>query len=274
MKIAIVGLGLIGGSLAKAIKLYTSHTVMGLDIDPAVLSAAISAGAIDQTGTPESLSTADIVLVALYPRQSIDFITQNRRSFKKGTIVADCSGTKSAICATIPEIAAANDFYFIGGHPMAGKEKGGFESSDALLFQGASFIVVPCGCDNVKVKAFTDFIMLLGFSQTVTTSAQEHDSIIAYTSQLPHVLSTAYVLSPACRKHFGFSAGSFRDVSRVALINEQLWSQLFIENKLPLAQEIDLLIDNLALLKKHILSGEREELKQLLAKGRIIKQEV
>ena len=272
MIIAIVGLGLIGGSLAKAIKLYTPHTVIGLDIDRAVLDAAISAGAIDQIGDPESLKTADMVFVALYPLQTINFIKENCDNFKKGAIVADCAGIKTQICAVIPEISAVKGFTFIGGHPMAGKEKGGFESSDALLFQGASFIVVPCDSTNDKVEAFTDLVSQLGFAQAVFASPEEHDSIIAYTSQLPHVLSTAYVLSPACLRHSGFSAGSFKDVSRVAMINERLWSELFIENKAPLAREIDLLIDNLSLLKERIVFGESEALKSLLAKGREIKR--
>jgi len=274
MNIAIVGLGLIGGSLAKAVKQFTSHLVIGMDIDPQVLAGALAAGAIDLVGSPDDLRHADLVLMALYPALSIDFIRQNADFFKPGALVVDCGGVKRQICAEIPPLAAVKGFTFAGGHPMAGREQGGFAHADPLLFQGASFIIVPCSAPADKLNAFTELILSLGFERTVFTTPEEHDDIIAYTSQLPHVLSVAYMFSPSCRAHRGFSAGSFKDVSRVALINERLWSELFIANHDPLIREIDILIDNLSQIKASIAAGNAGQLSTLLAQGRQIKQEV
>lgn len=157
---------------------------------------------------------------------------------------------------------------------MAGKEKNGFYESSAELFENASYIIVPCEASNTSVDIIKNIALEIGFSKIKFTTPEEHDSMIAFTSQIPHVLACAYVLSPQCKNHDGFSAGSYRDVSRVARINESLWSELFISNKEPLVKELDLLINNLNNIKNLIKNKEIEELQNILKQGRVIKEEL
>ena len=274
MKIAIVGLGIIGGSMAMAIKKYTKHYVIGINRTSSTLEKALEMGAIDEIGSEDSLSQADIIILGLYPALAVNFINRNREKIKKGAIVTDTSGIKSAVCSELEKIADENGFIFIGSHPMAGKETNGFSSADPDLFSGASFIVVPGSAPYSSVKLLCRLAVDIGFGGVRLTTPEEHDRMIAYTSQLPHVLACAYVLSPQCPNHKGFSAGSYRDVSRVAKINAELWSELFIENKKPLVAEIDTLINNLELIKNEIYEENTEALINTLAKSRKIKEQL
>lgn len=274
MKIAVVGLGIIGGSMAMAIKKYTEYYVIGINRTRATLEKALECGAIDEIGDEDSIQDADIIILGLYPALAVDFIKRNCDKIKKDAIVTDTSGIKAAICPELDKIAEENGFTFIGSHPMAGKETNGFDSADADLFFGASFIVVPGNASCDKVRTLCRLAMDIGFSGVRLTTTEEHDRMIAYTSQLPHVLACAYVLSPQCPNHKGFSAGSYRDVSRVAKINATLWSELFIENREPLISEIDTLINNLELIKKGIETNDTNELIKTLGKCRQIKEQL
>ena len=272
MKIAVIGLGIIGGSFCKAIKKHTAHTVIGINRTRSVAEQAKKDGSIDIIGTVESLSDADVIFLCMYPQACVDFIKENGKFIKKGALVTDSSGIKSAICPQLYELSQKFGFVFVGSHPMAGKEKNGYEVSEAELYKGASFIITPCSADEKYVKTLADLALSIGFGQIKITTPEEHDRMIAFTSQLPHVLACSYVLSPCCPNHNGFSAGSYRDVSRVANINSKLWSELFLENREPLITELDILIENITRIKDAIKDNDRERLADLLEQGHKIKQ--
>lgn len=272
MNIVIAGLGIIGGSFAKAIKKYTNHRVIGINRSKAPLEKALACGAIDEIGDVQSLGSADLLILGIYPAAAVEFIEKNGRYIKKGCIVTDTSGIKSAICPQMTALAKKYGFTFVGSHPMAGKEKNGFDVSTADLFKGASFIVVPCGAPQSAVDLLTSLALSIGFGGVRMTDPQEHDRMIAFTSQLPHVLACAYVLSPQCKNHNGFSAGSYRDVSRVANINAPLWAELFLENRQPLTSELDLLIQNIKAIREAINQEDKQTLTGLLEQGRKVKE--
>lgn len=272
MTIAVIGLGIIGGSFCKAIKKYTDCRVIGINRTAATAEKALAVGAIDEIGTPQSLSEADIIILGLYPQAAVDYIEKNGMYIKKGAIVTDSSGIKRAICPKMLSLAEKYGFTFIGSHPMAGKEIIGFDASDADLYRNASFIITPCGADDEKVEILSSLARQIGFGTIKLSTPEEHDRMIAFTSQLPHVLACAYVLSPCCPKHNGFSAGSYRDVSRVANINSKLWSELFLENREPLSEELDILIENITKIKSAINSEDRETLTGLLESSHQVKK--
>lgn len=272
MNIAVIGLGIIGGSFCKAIKKYTDHYVIGINRTPETAQKALNVGAIDEIGSPEALSKADLVILTMYPQADIDYIRKNGCYIKKGAVVTDASGIKSAICPLLKELAQKYGFVFVGSHPMAGKEKNGFDVSDSELYKGASFIITPCGAEQKYVDMLSDFAKSIGFEMIKITTPEEHDRMIAFTSQLPHVLACAYVLSPCCPNHKGFSAGSYRDVSRVANINSRLWSELFLENKEPLVKELDILVENITKISDAIKSENTGELADLLEQGHKVKE--
>ncbi len=274
MKIAVVGLGIIGGSYCKAIKKYTEHTVIGFNRTRGTAEKALADGSIDVIGNSEALGEADVVFLCMYPHASVDFIKENGQFIKKGALVTDSSGIKRAICPRLCELAKQFGFVFVGSHPMAGKEKNGYDVSEAELYNGASFIITPCGADEKYVGALSDLALSIGFGQIKITTPEEHDRMIAFTSQLPHVLACSYVLSPCCPNHKGFSAGSYRDVSRVANINSRLWTELFLENREPLTQELEILIENITKIKDCIQNEDKEALAALLEKGHRVKQDL
>lgn len=274
MNIAVIGLGIIGGSFCKAIKKYTDHYVIGINRTQKTAQKALDEGAIDEIGTVQSLEKADLVILCMYPQADVEFVEQNGQFIKKGAIVTDAAGTKRAICPQLVGLSKKFGFVFIGSHPMAGKEKNGFDVSDADLYRGASYIVVPCGAEQKYVDILSDFALSLGFGQVKLSTPEEHDRMIAFTSQLPHVLACAYVLSPSCPNHKGFSAGSYRDVSRVANINSSLWSELFLENRQPLVEELDILIKNITKISDAIKSENKEELTALLEQGHKVKTDL
>lgn len=271
MIITVVGLGLIGGSLAKTIKKHTDHTVYGVDIDKETINMAVSLGAIDSE--TDDLGLADITIVALYPVATIDYIKANASRFKKGSIVIDTCGIKKAITDGVSEILAENDVTFIGVHPMAGREFSGFAYALDNLFDNASFIITPTEyVSETKLNFLTDFAYAIGFKKVVTATPKEHDEIIAFTSQLAHVVSNGYIKSPTHLKQLGFSAGSFQDLTRVAKLNEDMWTPLFLMNKEPLCFEINNLIDRLTEYRDAIQNDDADTLRQLLRDGRILKE--
>lgn len=271
-KIVIVGLGLIGGSLAKAFQEFTDCTVAGIDTNVQVLEAALKSGAIDKIGTDDDIRNADILYLCTYPQAAIDFVTAHTGLIGERCIVTDTCGIKAAICPRLAALSKEHHFVFVGGHPMAGKEKNGFEASEAALFDGASYLLIPCGAPDWAVDTMKAIAVSLGFGGTVITTPEHHDTMIAYTSQLPHVLACAYVMSPCCPQHNGFSAGSYRDVSRVARINEQLWSELFLDNRVALVTELNTLIGNITHIKNAVEQNDRDTLTELLKQGREVKE--
>lgn len=274
MNIAIVGLGIIGGSLAKAFTKYTSHTVMGMNRSAATADRALRDGSIHKIATLDNLCEADIVYMCTYPHHIASFVEENAARFKKGCIVTDVCGIKTEICSTLTDICEKNGLEFVGSHPMAGKEKFSYDASDAELFHGASYIIVPCKASQDSVDTVRRLALEIGFGMIRITTPEEHDRMIAFTSQVPHVLACSYVLSPCCPNHVGFSAGSYRDVSRVAAINENLWTDLFLSNREPLITELDILIENLSEMRNAIGENDPEKLREMLKSSRLIKEKL
>ena len=273
--IAVIGLGLIGGSLAKAIAERTDYHIMAKNRTRSTLLQAIEDGAVHEELTDENISQADMIILGLYPEEAVEYMKSIGDRVKKSALVIDVSGIKRYICEKMPPIAEKHGFVFVGTHPMAGKEKGGYFNSEAALFQGASFIITPTGGEHSEqVEWLTEFASDLGFGMHVICSPEEHDRMIAFTSQLPHVLANAYVQSPQCLNHRGFSAGSYRDVSRVARLNEHLWAELFLQNSDALTQELDLLIRNITEMCDAIKANDRETLETILGRGRKVKEEL
>lgn len=267
MIIGIAGLGLIGASTAKRAGI-SGHTVLGYDL-PEVLEKCIENGTV--SGRLEgSFDQCDIIISALYPLLTVEFAEKYASSFGKDTIFTDFGGTKRMVCEACEKLSENYGFEFIGAHPMAGKENWGSDAADENLFNGASLIVMK---DKLPEK-YEKFMKELGFSHFQYSNPEEHDRMIAYTSQLAHIASGAFVKSPAAKNHYGFSAGSFRDLTRVAKLNENMWADLFLENADNLTHEIDLLVMHLQEYSDAIKSADREKLKQLLADGRIIKEEI
>ena len=272
MNAAVIGLGLIGGSFARAIKEYTDFSVVGFDRDMPTLLAAKTVGAIDTVGDAEALSGCDMTVISIYPQATVEFLRDNAASVKKGSVVVDTCGVKGSVCMECGEIARENGFYFIGGHPMAGTQYSGFSHSRATMFKGATMILCPeQGEDIPTVERTRDFFLSLGFSAVHFTSPEEHDRMIAYTSQLAHVVSNAYVKSPRAQTHKGFSAGSYRDLTRVARLNPDMWTELFLDNRDALVTEIDTLIDNLKVYSDALKNGDAEALRSALAEGCALK---
>lgn len=274
MNILICGLGLIGASLAKTLKKNTNHTVLGWNRTESVTEKALRDGVIDKTSDIDSLmAEADITFVNFYPEAIVPFILEHKNSFKKDSVVTDSCGIKTKICRAMEKEKL--DFYFIGAHPMAGREVGGYDNSLDNLYDNASFIVTPVdGTPRNKVDALVGLAESMGFARTVVTTPEHHDEMIAFTSQIAHVLACSYVLSPLAPSHAGYSAGSYRDVSRVARINADMWADLFIDNKEALVKEIDDLVSNLMQFKYNIVNEDSPALKDLMNRANKIKEEI
>lgn len=270
--ILIVGLGLIGGSIAKALRTFTPHRVLAMDQDPEALDLAMACGAIEGPGYVEDLPQVDVLWLCLYPQAAVEFARKYGAALREDCIVSDACGIKNAVCPQLVELSRELGFVFVGGHPMAGKERSGFEASEATLFRGASYLLVPCGAPDWAKDTMKELAMDMGFGRVVETTPEHHDEMIAYTSQLPHALACAYVLSPRCPQHKGFSAGSYRDVSRVARINETLWTELFLDNREALSRELSTLIENLSSIQSALDQEDGEALRALLRKGRQVKE--
>lgn len=268
MEIGIVGLGLIGGSLAKAISQNTDHTVYGTDLSEQVVKKAVLVNAIEQQLTDDLLPQCDIVIVALYPQATIEYVKEHAHLFRKESIVVDCGGIKKLVCDTLIPLAEENGFLFVGGHPMAGLEHSGFTYAKKSLFNNASMIFTPTKGPIESMEKLKELFTSIGFTNIEISTAEEHDRKIAFTSQLAHVVSNAYIKSPTALEHSGFSAGSYKDLTRVAKLNEVMWTELFLENADNLAAEIDTLIGNLQQYSTAIRERDAETLCALLKNGR------
>lgn len=275
MLIGVVGLGLIGGSLAKAIKYNTENTVLGYDIDLNVLLKAKLLGAVDGELTEEKIPECDMIITGLYPQSTKDFINANAAKFKKGAIVVDTCGVKGYVCEDMWKTAKENGFVFIGAHPMAGLHYSGFEHSQVTLFNNASMVLVPSKDVNINdLEKVKKLFLSIGFTDIQLTTPEKHDKLIAFTSQLAHVVSNAYVKSPTAKEHKGFSAGSYKDLTRVAKLNETMWTELFLENDEYLIKEIDGIIENLQQYSAALKARDEKTLRQLLKDGRECKERI
>ena len=273
--IGVIGLGLIGGSMAKALNQSTDNAVYGFDTNPEVVQRAKLVNAIEEELTPEMIPLCDLVIIALYPEATREVLTKYAGAFKKNAIVMDTCGVKGTICPVGEQLAKENGFYFIGGHPMAGLEHSGFEYARKALFSNASMILVPpTGTPIAVVDRLKKLMVSIGFTNVQITTPEEHDRMIAFTSQLAHVVSSAYIKSPTAANHDGFSAGSYKDLTRVAKLNEGMWTELFLDNADNLADEIDAIIKNLQDYSDAIREGDAATLCKLLREGRLRKEEI
>lgn len=273
MNIAIIGLGLIGGSFARAIRSKMKDiTLYGLDVNIKSQEAACQDHVIDAYCTPERLATCDWVIFAVKPSLVSVLIHDHSHAFKAGAIIMDVAGTKSSICHRLLAEAEHAPWTFIGAHPMAGKVKGGYASSSATLFVGASILLTPySSTPQEMVDRLTSYLQPLGFATIRQISPEEHDRRIAYTSQLAHVVSSAYADDPLIEGHDDFSAGSFADMTRIAALDEELWTELFLDNHLALDSVLSPFIDRLIHLRDAIRSQDEPGLKSLLLKGKEMK---
>ena len=273
--IGVIGMGLIGGSLVKALKANTTHRVYGMDRNADVVAGALRQQSIDGELTDEMLGKCDTLLLALYPNDIVDFVRSHIGICKKGVVIVDCAGVKANICTALSEFVGSHGMYFIGGHPMSGIEKTGYASSYSHLFDGATMILCKDSFTNlIALKAAEVLFMSLGFMRVTITTAEEHDRIIAFTSQLAHVVSSAYIKSDTAPKQMGFTAGSYKDLTRVAWLNEELWTELFFENRDNLATEIEDLSARLLDYADALREGDREKMKRLLLEGKLAKEAI
>ena len=273
MTIGICGLGLIGGSMAKAYKSFGGITVYGYDKDETTLSFARLAGAIDGVLDERTVPHCDLILVALYPEATVEYLKAIAPCVNRDTLVMDLCGVKAEVCCVGFSLAEEYGFTFVGGHPMAGTQFSGFKHTRANLFRGAPLVIVPKEYNNIELlDRVKKLLAPAGFGAVSVTTAEDHDRVIAYTSQLAHVVSNAYVKSPTAQEHRGFSAGSYKDLTRVAWLNERMWAELFLDNKEPLIHELDTIISSLSEYRDAIESGDRERLTILLRDGREAKE--
>jgi prephenate dehydrogenase len=274
MKVGIVGLGLIGGSFAWAYH-EDGHQVLAYNRTRSTLDFAMLSGAVDGELTKDNVSDCDLVLVTLYPEATINYICDMAPYFGTKPLVIDCCGTKRVVCAACFPIAEQYGFTYLGGHPMAGTHKSGFKYARGNMYHNAPMVIVPPRFDDIELLGKVKTLLSpAGFSGVSVTTAANHDEMIAFTSQMAHIISNAYIKSPTARAHKGFSAGSYKDLTRVAWLNPQMWAELFMENKDCLLKELDTFIASLQQYKAAMESSDLPELVRLLDEGRRIKEEV
>ena len=274
MKVGILGLGLIGGSLARAYALE-GHTVLACEKDESILSFAMLAGAVHGKLDESTIPSCDLILLAIYPGGSASWLEQHAHLVSPTTLVLDCCGIKQEICQRCFPLAEKYGFTFVGGHPMAGSQFSGFKYSRANLFSGQPMVLVPPVFDNIQLlHRVKEMLKPCDFGSFSVTTAEEHDKMIAFTSQMPHIVSNAYIKSPTARNHKGFSAGSYRDLTRVAWLNPQMWAELFMENKENVLRELDFYIQSLTAYRDAIAFDDMPHLISLLEEGKKRKEEV
>ncbi len=272
MNIGVVGLGLIGGSLVKSAKKNTDFKVYGYDLNKEVVKTAISENSIDGELTQKRLSSCDYVFIPLYPEAVIEYVSNNAVYFKEGAVVIDCAGVKRGVCDECFKIAENHKFSFVGGHPMAGTQYSGFENSKDTMFYNAPFVLTPKENEDILILANArEVIMKLGFGRVSVMTPKKHDKLIAFTSQLAHIVSNAYVKSPSALERKGISAGSYKDLTRVAYLNENMWTELFLENKENLIFELDYIINELQKYSDAMKNDDVDGLKNLLREGKEMK---
>ena len=274
MTVGILGLGLIGGSIARAYA-KAGHTVLAADTDSAILEFAKIAGAVHGVLDDSTIGSCQLILLAIYPKGCADWLEKHGAQITKGTLVMDLCGIKEEICKRCFPVAEKYGFTFVGGHPMAGSHHSGFKYSRSNLFQGAPMVLVPPKFDDIELlQRVKDTLLPCGFGRFSVCTASEHDRLIAFTSQMPHVLSNGYIKSPTADSHQGFSAGSYKDLTRVAWLNPQMWAELCMENRENMLFEINTYIKNLQAYQKALEDEDISALTALLEEGRKRKEEV
>lgn len=274
MTVGILGLGLIGGSLARAYALE-GHTVYAIQRSESMLSFAMLAGAVHGKLTEETVPQCDLILLAIYPDGCADWLEKNAHLISKNALVLDCCGVKREICQRCFPLATQYGFTFVGGHPMAGSQFSGFKYSRADLFCGAPMVLVPPVFDDMALlDRVKDSLSPCGFGSFSVTTAENHDKMIAFTSQMPHIVSNAFIKSPTAQAHKGFSAGSYKDLTRVAWLNPGMWAELFLENRDFVLRELEFYIDSLAAYRDAIREGDEDTLIRLLEEGKKAKEAV
>ena len=274
MTVGILGLGLIGGSMARA---YTKagHTVLAWEKDENMLTFAQLAGVVNNRLDRDNMRTCDLILLCVYAEASASWLENHAAYIAKAALVIDCCGIKEEICERGFPLAQEYGFTFVGGHPMAGSHHSGFKYSRSNLFQGAPMVIVPPRYDDPELlQRVKDALAPCGFKSFSVTTAQEHDSMIAFTSQMPHIISNAFIKSPTALSHKGFSAGSYKDLTRVAWLNPEMWAELFLSNRENLLNELDILITSLQSYRGAIFQEDANHLIQLLEEGKKCKEEV
>ena len=274
MTVGILGLGLIGGSLARAYAL-DGHTVYAAEQNEDMLSFAILSGAVHGKLDKATIGECDLILLAIYPAGSADWLAEQAQFIKADSLVMDCCGIKNEICRRCFPLAEQYGFTFVGGHPMAGTQFSGFKYSRANLFQGAPMVLVPPRFDDMDLlERIKEALSPCGFGSFSVTTAQEHDRLIAFTSQMPHVISNAFIKSPTAAAHKGFSAGSYKDLTRVAWLNATMWAELCMENRENMLFELDSYIQSLQAYKNALETKDLDGLTALLEEGKQRKEEV
>ena len=272
MNVGIVGLGLIGGSMARSIKERTGHRVYGVDLDGETMSMARLCGAIDGALDERTLPQCRLVLLAVRPGAAVQWAREHAGALSPSAVLVDLCGVKRAVVSALAPLAREHGFAYVGGHPMAGKERGGFVSSTADLYVGASMILTPDPDTPEQVlDLLRAFFLDLGFAGLTFSTPEEHDRIIAFTSQLAHIVSSAYVKSPEAQRRRGFSAGSFQDMTRVARLDEDMWTELFLDDEDFLTRELDELIGHLTDYRDALRDKDAQRLHDLLKEGRELK---
>ena len=272
--VGVIGLGLIGASMCKALG-AKGHRILGWDTDEHVRKYALLTETIQEELTEERVSECNFLFLAVYPGAAVAELKRLAPRIPKETIVSDLCGVKRSVCGPCFELAAEYGFTFIGAHPMAGKQFSGIKYADGKLYRGATMILVPAEREDLfRVSRLRELLRDAEFGSVTITTADKHDEMIAFTSQLAHVVSNAYIKSPTAAEHLSFSAGSYRDLTRVAKLNEVMWTELFLDNADHLGFELDSLIDSLTQVRKALSAGDAETLCRLLREGRERKEAI
>lgn len=274
MMVGILGLGLIGGSLARAYA-KAGHTVYVCNRDKDMLAFAQLTGAVHGALTEETIPQCQLLFLAIYPDGSAGWLEKNGHLVSKDALVIDCCGVKREVCSRCFPVAEKYGFTFVGGHPMAGSHYSGFKYSRSNLFQGAPMVLVPGRFDDMELlQRVKDALEPCHFGRFSVTTAEDHDRMIAFTSQMPHILSNAFIKSPTALEHKGFSAGSYKDLTRVAWLNPGMWAELFLENSDFILSELDFYIESLKAYRNAVSQKDMDQLVALLDEGKRRKEEV
>lgn len=274
MLIGIVGLGLIGGSFAKAYS-KAGHTVYACEKDPGTLQFAKLKDIVSDELTEDNLKDCDLILICTYPDAAVKYMQDNGKYFGKKPIVMDCCGIKRAVVSEGMALAQKHGFTYVGGHPMAGTQFSGIKYAKADMFKNAPMVIVPPDFNDIALlNKIKHMLLPCGFNQISVTTAEKHDETIAFTSQLAHVVSSAYIKSPTATGHKGVSAGSYKDMTRVAWLSPEMWTELCLDNSDNLIRETDILIKNLQAYRNALAEKDEEMLKALFYEGKILKEKV
>lgn len=270
LNITVVGLGLIGGSYAMAIRELNPKKLYAVDIDEEAILDAEKNGIIDKGYVKADipLKESDLVIICLYPKLVKNFIKDNIQHFKNGAVITDVTGIKSGFIEEVNQILR-EDLDFVFGHPMAGREQKGLKFASKEVFKGANYIITPTERNKEEnIKSLEELIRKIGFRNVVRISPEKHDKIIGFTSQLPHVIAVSLVNSDELGIDTGLYTGdSYKELTRIAQINSGLWTELFMGNKDNLIKEIEVFEENIAMVKNAIINEEKSLLTELLEKA-------